>query len=110
MNTLIKNGRIVTGKGLIHGDILIEGEKIIDISPNISAAAGLVIDACGKYILPGGVDQHVHFGYTYQGAKVRGYETSSAAIAGGTTTIADFVDALPGKQGLKPLSAMKRKR
>ncbi len=101
MNTLIKNGRIVTGKGLIHGDILIEGEKIIDISPNISAAAGLVIDACGKYILPGGVDQHVHFGYTYQGAKVRGYETSSAAIAGGTTTIADFVDALPGETRLE---------
>ena len=104
MKILIKNGRIVSETGIIIGDILVEDEKIVDISPNIPAQADVVIDADGKYILPGGVDQHVHFGYTYQGAKVSGFETSAAALAGGTTTIADFVDALPGESRLDALA------
>ena len=104
MRILIKNGKIVTETEIISGDILVEEEKISEIGHYIPAKADLVIDADGKYILPGGVDQHVHFGYTYQGAKVRGFETSGAAILGGTTTIADFVDALPGETRLDALN------
>ena len=103
MKTLIKNGKIITESEIITGDILVEDEKIIDISSYIPTQADIVIDADGKYILPGGVDQHVHFGYTYQGNKVRGFETSAAAILGGTTTIADFVDAEQGETRLEAL-------
>jgi dihydropyrimidinase len=56
-----------------------------------------VVDATGKYILPGGVDQHVHFSFTYKGSKVRGFETSHAAAVGGTTTLIEFVNQEPGK-------------
>ena len=51
-----------------------------------------VIDASGKYVLPGGVDQHVHFSFTYKGSKTRGFETSNAAAVGGTTTLIEFVN------------------
>ena len=56
-----------------------------------------VIDATGKYILPGGVDQHVHFSFTYNGSKVRGFETSNAAAVGGTTTLIEFVNQEKGR-------------
>ena len=104
MKILIKNGKIVTGIRIITGDILVDEGKIADIGQYIPAKADIVIDADGKYILPGGVDQHVHFGYTYQGAAVRGFETSAAAILGGTTTIADFVDCLPGESRIDALN------
>ena len=63
----------------------------------MQVAADEVVDATGKYILPGGVDQHVHFSFTYKGSKVRGFETSHAAAVGGTTTLIEFVNQEPGK-------------
>lgn len=56
-----------------------------------------MVDAEGLYVLPGGVDQHTHFNFTFKTATVRGYETSNAAIAGGTTTIVDFANQEIGK-------------
>ena len=92
MRTLIKNGTIVTAESEYVGDLLIEEGKIKAIGVDLSAPDARVIDASGKYVLPGGVDQHVHFSFEFNGTKVRGFETSKAAVAGGTTTVIEFVN------------------
>lgn len=97
MSTLIKNGTILTAEGESKGDILLEGESIKEIGSDIKADADEVIDASEKYVMPGGVDQHVHFSFTYKGSKVRGFETSNAAAVGGTTTVLEFVNQVKGK-------------
>jgi len=93
---LIKNGTVVTTSNEFVGDILIEGDKIAMIGAHLDAEADEQIDAAGKYVLPGGIDQHVHFSFTFNGACTRGFETSNAAVAGGTTTVIEFVNQVRG--------------
>ncbi len=90
MSVLIKNGMIVTSINECVADILIEGEKIIAIGKGLDDRAMKVIDASGKYLLPGGVDNHTHFALPFGGTVTRGFETTPAAIVGGTTTVVDF--------------------
>lgn len=97
MSVLIKGGTVVTSEGEFLADVYTEGESIKAIGENLNVKADEVIDATGKYILPGGVDQHVHFSFTYKGSKVRGFETSNAAAVGGTTTLIEFVNQEQGK-------------
>ncbi len=97
MSLLIKDGTIVTSEGEFVGDIFVNGESIEAIGKDLNVQADDVIDATGKYILPGGVDQHVHFSFSYKGSKVRGFETSNAAAVGGTTTLIEFVNQVQGK-------------
>ncbi|MFA7660206.1 MAG: dihydropyrimidinase [Anaerovoracaceae bacterium] len=97
MSVLIKNGTIVTADSEFIGDIYVEGQSIKAIGEELKMQADEVVDASGKYILPGGVDQHVHFSFTYKGSKVRGFETSNAAAVGGTTTLIEFVNQVQGK-------------
>jgi dihydropyrimidinase len=97
MSVLIKNGTIVTAESEFKADVYIEGESIRAIGENLDAKADEIVDAKGKYVLPGGVDQHVHFSFTYKGSKVRGFETSNAAAVGGTTTLIEFVNQTQGK-------------
>lgn len=98
MTKLIKNGTIITAEEEFMGDLLIEGEKIRAVGTDIKAEENWeVIDASGMYLMPGGVDQHVHFSFNYKGSKVRGFETSNAAAVGGTTTLIEFVNQEVGK-------------
>lgn len=97
MTTLIKNGTLITAEAEYAADILVQDGKIKAIGQNITDAADNVIDASGKYILPGGVDQHVHFSFEFNGTKVRGFKSSKAAAAGGTTTVIEFVNQIRGK-------------
>lgn len=97
MRKLIKNGTVVTNSEEYIADILTDGEKIVEIGENLCCEGAEVIDAAGKYVLPGGVDQHVHFSFEFNGAKVRGFETSAAAAKGGTTTVIEFVNQVKGK-------------
>src|SRR4051794_24484846 len=95
MRTLIKNGTIVTAVDQYRGDILIEDEKIavigmsLDIPP---ANVDKIIDAEGKYVLPGGIDVHTHMDMPFGGAtSADDFETGTIAAAhGGTTTVVDF--------------------
>ena len=75
-----------------QADILIEKEKVAAIGERLDAKGATVVDAKGKFILPGGVDQHTHFNFSFRTATVRGFETSNAALIGGTTTVVDFAN------------------
>ena len=97
MAILIKNGTVVTAEGEFKADVLVEGESIVSVGEGLSAEGAEVVDSSGKYVLPGGVDQHVHFSFTYKGSKTRGFETSNAAAVGGTTTLIEFVNQEKGK-------------
>ncbi len=92
-STLIKNARILTGPDLIHGDLLVENETIARLDPHIPAHHAKVIDAQGKYLLPGGVDVHTHFDLDLGAFKANdSWLTGSiAAACGGTTTVVDHV-------------------
>lgn len=83
---LIKNGIILTAETEFEGDILVDGEVIRAVGRGLDGLADDVIDASGKYIFPGGVDEHTHFG-SFGG---RLFETTEAAAVGGTTTVVDF--------------------
>lgn len=97
MAVLIKNGIVVTAEGESKADVLIKDESIAAVGAGLECEGAEVIDASGKYVLPGGVDQHVHFSFTYKGSKTRGFETSNAAAVGGTTTLIEFVNQEQGR-------------
>ena len=60
MRTLIKNGTIVTAVDQYKGDVLVEDEKISVIGVLLDIVADKVIDATGKYVLPGLINAHAH--------------------------------------------------
>lgn len=94
---LIKNANIVNEGTIFNGDVLIEGAYIKEISSSISAKSADVhiYDAEGKYLLPGVIDDQVHFrepGLTHKG----NIETESrAAVAGGITSFIEMPNTNP---------------
>ena len=85
---LIKNAKIVNEGVIFEGDVFIDGEYIVEIEENISPKSGdcLVVDAEGTFLLPGIIDDQVHFrepGLTYKGDIE---SESRAAVAGGITS------------------------
>lgn len=98
MRVLVKNGTIVTADNEFKADILIEDEKISAIGTHFDGPFDKVIDAAGKYVLPGGVDNHAHFeALNTDGVTTNEpYETTWVALQGGTTTIVDFCTNEPG--------------
>jgi dihydropyrimidinase len=102
-SVLIRSGTIVTALDEYRADILIEGERIVAIGSGLDGRAERVIDARGRYVLPGGVDNHTHFALPFGGTWTRGFETSVAALVGGTTTVVDFA---PQAEGLGILESV----
>ncbi len=97
MKTLIKGGHIIDVKSGINGvyDILLENDRIIEIDKEIELLSGDIIDASGKYVLPGLVDAHCHLrepGFEYKEDIETG--TQSAAM-GGFTSIACMPNTNP---------------
>jgi dihydropyrimidinase len=97
MSTLIKNARIITAEQDYTADIYIERDKITTIGAGLQMQADRVIDAKGKYAIPGGIDVHTHLDMPFGGTTSSDdFETGTRAAAfGGTTTIIDF--AVQGK-------------
>jgi dihydropyrimidinase len=92
MKTLIKNGIVVTAAEATKSDVLVDDEKVAQIGLALQAEADAVIDATGKYVMPGGVDVHTHFDLPFGGSFCSddfGTGTRAAAF-GGTTTCVDF--------------------
>lgn len=96
MKTLIKNATIVNEGECFVGNVLIENTIISKISrTEISVAADKIIDAHGKYLFPGCIDDQVHFrepGLIHKGEL---YTEAKAAVAGGVTSFMDMPNTLP---------------
>jgi dihydroorotase len=95
MKKLLKNAQIVNEGSIIKADLLIEGQRISKIAPFISDAAAQVINLDGQFLLPGIVDDQVHFrepGLTHKG---RIYTEARAAVAGGITSFMEMPNTVP---------------
>lgn len=99
MRTLVLNGTVINADGRVDADIAIDGERIVSIVPR--AAGGItasdqdhVVDATNCFVVPGGVDAHVHMQLdTGTMSSSDTFETGTIAAAhGGTTTIIDFAE------------------
>lgn len=99
MRTFIVNGTVVNADGRADADIVVEGERIVSVVPRVGGGAqpgpdDVVIDASGCFVVPGGVDAHVHMQLdTGTMTSSDTFETGTIAAAhGGTTTIIDFAE------------------
>jgi dihydroorotase len=93
---LITNARLVNEGRSIDADVLVRGERIERVASGIPAPAGAeVLDAAGRWLLPGLIDDQVHFrepGLTHKGDIA---SESAAAVAGGVTSFMDMPNVLP---------------
>ena len=93
---LFKNIQVVNEGKTIVADVLVSGERIEKIAPVIqSNAAVKEVNGEGKFLLPGVIDNHVHFrepGLTYKGTI---YSESKAAVAGGVTSFMEMPNTIP---------------
>ena len=93
MSLLLKSGVLVTESETFPADILVDGEKILAVGSGLDAPGAEVIDVSGKYLMPGGIDPHVHLDLPMFGTVSSDdhYTGHKAAAFGGTTTVMDFV-------------------
>ncbi|MCW4035955.1 MAG: dihydroorotase family protein [Candidatus Bathyarchaeota archaeon] len=104
VDLVIRGGKILTTLGFIEGSLAIEAGKIVSISTAASAPpADRVVEANDNLVLPGMVDMHVHFrdpGFTER----EDFETgTTAAAAGGVTTVADMPNTVPSVTSVEAL-------
>src|SRR2546421_9065802 len=104
MSLLIKNGEVITHDERFVGDIFCEEEAITRIDKQLNVNADEVIDAAGKYVMPGFIDPHVHIYLPFMGTFAKDtHETAShAALIGGTTT---FIEMICPMKSVDPMEA-----
>ncbi|MDX2376657.1 dihydropyrimidinase [Microbacterium sp. LRZ72] len=113
--TLITGGTVVSATGRAPADVLVDGERIVAVlepgsallGADIAASVDAVIDARGKYVIPGGIDAHTHMELPFGGTAASDtFETGTRAAAwGGTTTIIDFAVQKYGERVQDALAA-----
>ena len=98
---LIRGGKVVSAEGAFDADVAIQGEKIVAVGTGLEGSR--VIDAAGKFVIPGVIDSHVHF-------RVPGYEHkedwqtgTGAAARGGVTTVLEMPNTNPPTGTLEAL-------
>ncbi len=100
MSLLLKGGTVVTHEMTFQADVLCDNGKIVAIGQSLNAPDGAEIrDVAGKLIMPGGIDPHTHMQLPFMGTVAADDFASgtAAALAGGTTSIIDFVIPNPGQ-------------
>jgi dihydropyrimidinase len=110
MNILIKSGKIINAENTRKADVLVLDNKIVQIAEDILATENMqVIDATGKYVIPGAIDPHVHMQLpTPAGPSSDDFLSGSiAALYGGTTTLLDFVTPAKGQSLITALENRK---
>jgi dihydropyrimidinase len=107
VRTIVVNGTVINAEGRVAADVVIEGERIVSVVPRSANAVvpgpdDTVIDATGCFVIPGGVDAHVHMQLdTGTTVSSDSFESGTIAAAhGGTTTIIDFAEQRLGGQVL----------
>lgn len=112
--TVIRNGLVITATDELAADVLVDGEHIAAVAAPDSGLADTwsegaerVIDATGRYVIPGGVDGHTHMELPFGGTFASDtFETGTRAAAwGGTTTIVDFAVQTVGQSLREGLDA-----
>ncbi|MCF6213308.1 MAG: dihydroorotase [Flavobacteriaceae bacterium] len=95
--TLIKNARIVNEGRIVEGDVLIDGQHIVEINSSISVKSNevKVIDAENKLLMPGIIDDQVHFREPGLTHKATIESESRAAVAGGITSFIEMPNTIP---------------
>ena len=103
---LIKNTRIVNDGSITNRDLLIEGKKISNIDSSISVKDNItkVIDADGKFLMPGMIDDQVHFREPGLTHKANIFTESRAAIAGGITSFIEMPNTIPNATTITELN------
>jgi dihydropyrimidinase len=99
MSLLVRGGTVVTADGSTRADVLCEGGRIAAVGPDLDVPAGAAtVDAGGLLVMPGGIDPHTHMELPFMGTTASDdfFTGTSAAVAGGTTTIIDFAIPNPG--------------
>jgi len=92
---LIKNATIINEGVQFEGDLLIKGDRIEKIAENISDNTAEIIDATGCFLIPGVIDDQVHFREPGLTHKADIYSESKAAAAGGITTFMEMPNTVP---------------
>ncbi len=108
---LIRNGEVVTAEARWRGDIRCRDGQIVELGEGLESAGGEEsLDAEGRMVFPGGVDPHVHMSLPVAGTvSSDDFESgTAAALAGGTTTIIDFVHPERGQSFIEALEARKQ--
>ena len=95
MLTLIKNAKLVNEGQVYQSDVLIENQLIKEISSEITIKADYTIDAKGLHLLPGVIDDQVHFREPGLTHKANIYSESKAAVAGGITSFMEMPNTNP---------------
>ena len=95
MKYLIKNGKTINEGKIVEQDILLEDNFIVKIDNDISDATATIIDAKGKYVIPGIIDDQVHFREPGLTHKANIYTESKAAVAGGVTSFMEQPNTNP---------------
>jgi len=93
-NILIRGGTVVNADQAFKADVLTQDGKIVAVGADLQAPAGAsVVDAGGQYIMPGGIDPHTHMQLPFMGTTTMDdfFTGTAAGLAGGTTSIIDFV-------------------
>lgn len=105
MSLLIQNGTLIGDAEPFVADVRCRDGRIAEVGAGLEAVGEECIDASGAYLLPGGVDPHVHMSLPVAGTvSADDFESgTAAAIAGGTTTIVDFVHPERGQSYVEAL-------
>ncbi len=118
MRIAVRGGTVVTSVQAVLADVLIEDGRVVavvepgsDLSDGFARKCDEVIDAIGKYVIPGGIDVHTHLGSIGQGSYVLdSFATGTVAAAlGGTTTVVDFASPSDGQGMLAGVDAYHEK-
>jgi dihydropyrimidinase len=90
----IRGGTVVNADRAFLADVITQNGQIVAVGENLTAPVGAtVVDALGQYVMPGGIDPHTHMQLPFMGTVTMDdfYTGTAAALAGGTTSIIDFV-------------------